>query len=266
MDGESAPYICLYVGNIPYDSSENDIRVLMIPFGPITSIKLFKSSGYGFVTFENASDATKATTTLNGKFFKGRQLRCSRAKYGFKKDDSLRKCTQENRLYVGNIPYDLSEEEVKIFFSAFGIVSKVELIRNFSTPTQSRGFGFVTYRTFEEAQNAIKNGHKKMLQGRTLKVSSAHDKIDYVKQKQEMSGYYNYYYWHMYQMYQSWKEQQQPASGVYPPLRGVPSSRPRQFEKFGLASVNDEKKFQRPSKNPRKRLNNMPRKNQVPRL
>jgi RNA recognition motif-containing protein len=242
--------ICLYVGNIPYNCTEDDLRQRVIGYGPIMSIKLFQNSGYGFLYFKNENDAKSALTNLNGKDFNGRELRVSRAKYGFKKTDSLRKCTQENRLYVGNIPYDCSEQDVKMFFSIFGEVLNVELVRSFSNPKLSRGFGFITYGTFEEAQNAIKNGHRRMLEGRKLKVSSAHDKIDYKKQRQEMAGYYNYYYWHMYQMYQSWKEIQQPAAGLYPPLRGSTS---RPFEKFGLASVDSAPKFGKALKSPRRR-------------
>jgi len=207
--------LCLYVGNIPYKTTEDDLRERMEDYGPVKSIKIFTRSGYGFVYFTNIADA-EAALELNGQELNGRQLRVDRSKYGFKKAKNSRRCTQETKIYVGNIPYVCDEDALKEYFSTYGEILNVQLVRSYINQGQSRGFAFLTFKTFEGAQDAIKNGNGAILKGRKLKVNSAHDKIDYTKQKQERDAYNNYYYWHMYESYVLWRQAQETSAGYNP--------------------------------------------------
>ena len=78
----------------------------------------------------------------------------------------------ENRLYVGNLPFDISEDQLHELFSAHGEVTSARLITDFNTG-RSRGFGFVEMKTAEAAQNAITNMNKAKVGERELVVNVA---------------------------------------------------------------------------------------------
>lgn len=233
---------CLYVGNIPYAATQEEIKERMEEYGPIAEIKIFQRQGYGFVTYETEENSTTALEDFNGKFFKGRQIKVARAKYGFTKPDDDRKCTHENRIYVGNIPYICEEDDIKTYFSTFGEVEDVQLIRSHKDKALSRGFAFVTFKTFENAQNAIKNAQGSVLQGRKIKVSSAHDKVDYQQKREDENAYYNYYYWHMYQMYNAWKQMRHGTPGSLRAPRRPGNAPPQPFERYGLAPQHEQRR------------------------
>lgn len=79
---------------------------------------------------------------------------------------------EEAKLYVGNFPYDIDSERLAHIFQGAGTVELVEIIYNKMTG-QSRGFGFVTMSTVEEADKALEMFHRYDLNGRFLTVSKA---------------------------------------------------------------------------------------------
>ncbi len=80
-----------------------------------------------------------------------------------------------NRLYVGNLSFNATKETVRTAFSAFGEVTDVHVVTDRETG-QSRGFGFVTMGTAEQAQKAIAEMNGAMLDGRPLKVNEAEER------------------------------------------------------------------------------------------
>lgn len=78
----------------------------------------------------------------------------------------------ENRLYVGNLPYAATEEQVKEHFSQAGNVTSVALITDKATG-RAKGFGFVEMTNEEEAQKAISMLNGKDFMGRTITVNVA---------------------------------------------------------------------------------------------
>ncbi len=80
-------------------------------------------------------------------------------------------------IYVGNISRDLSEEELREAFSAFGQVSTVNIIKDKFTG-EYRGFAFVEMPTKEEAQAAINGLNGKELKGRAISVNEARPRND----------------------------------------------------------------------------------------
>jgi RNA recognition motif-containing protein len=75
-------------------------------------------------------------------------------------------------LYVGNLAYGVTEEELRKTFAAFGEVSSVNLITD-KFSGQSKGFAFVEMPNNSEADAAIKGLNGTMLSGRNLKVNQA---------------------------------------------------------------------------------------------
>lgn len=79
---------------------------------------------------------------------------------------------EEAKLYVGNLPFDVDSEKLADLFNQAGIVEIAEVIYNRETD-QSRGFGFVTMSTVEEAEKAVEQFHQYDLSGRLLTVNKA---------------------------------------------------------------------------------------------
>lgn len=75
-------------------------------------------------------------------------------------------------IYVGNLPYNVTEEELKEAFSKFGEVSSVNVITD-KYSGQSKGFGFVEMEKNSEAEEAIKALNESSLKGRNIKVNQA---------------------------------------------------------------------------------------------
>ena len=76
----------MYVGNIPYNATEQDLRDLFSECGEIESLKIMKdnfterSKGFGFIEMADENDAKKAIATLNGKDFMGKSLTVAEAR------------------------------------------------------------------------------------------------------------------------------------------------------------------------------------------
>ncbi len=76
------------------------------------------------------------------------------------------------KLYVGNLPYSVSEESLTEAFSRFGTVTSAVVVTDRETG-RSKGFGFVEMGTDQEAADAAAGMNGTMLEGRTLTVSEA---------------------------------------------------------------------------------------------
>src|SRR5690606_14138211 len=70
----------LYVGNLPFNTTEQSLNDLFADHGAVTSARIFpdretgRSKGFGFVEMSNGDEAQSAIETLNGQEFQGRKL------------------------------------------------------------------------------------------------------------------------------------------------------------------------------------------------
>jgi len=76
------------------------------------------------------------------------------------------------KLFVGNLSFDTTEEELKELFGQVGTVQSVNIIRDKYT-NNSKGFGFIEMGSNEEAEKAIAQLNGKELHGRNLSVAEA---------------------------------------------------------------------------------------------
>jgi RNA recognition motif-containing protein len=91
-------------------------------------------------------------------------------------------------IYVGNISWDSTEEEIKNTFAAHGAVSSVKIITDKFTG-RSRGFGFVEMPEKTEAEAAITNLNGKDLKGRKIVVNEARPKREGGRGNRSSRGY-----------------------------------------------------------------------------
>jgi RNA recognition motif-containing protein len=80
-------------------------------------------------------------------------------------------------IYVGNLSFEATEDEVRALFAEFGEVASVNLISDRDSG-RPKGFGFVEMPQAEQAQNAMKALNAKEFKGRPLNVNEARPKTD----------------------------------------------------------------------------------------
>jgi RNA recognition motif-containing protein len=87
----------IYVGNLPYDISEDEIRQMFAEFGSVSSVNVIKdrvtgnSKGFGFVEMDDDAEGQKAVDELNGAEVKGRNLKINLARPRTEKPRTNRK-------------------------------------------------------------------------------------------------------------------------------------------------------------------------------
>ncbi|XP_042390894.1 heterogeneous nuclear ribonucleoprotein Q-like isoform X1 [Zingiber officinale] len=129
----------IYVGSIPYDASEVELRSFCESVGEVTEVRMMKgrdsleNKGYAFVTYKTKELATKAIEELNNTDFKGKKVKCSMSQ-------------AKHRLYVGNIPRNWTEDDLKRVVTTIGPgVNKVNLIKDPQNFPRNRGYAFIEY-------------------------------------------------------------------------------------------------------------------------
>lgn len=80
-------------------------------------------------------------------------------------------------IYVGNLPYSVTEDELREAFGEFGEVTSVNIIMD-KFSGQSKGFGFVEMANNSEADEAIKALNESPMKGRNLRVNQAKPRSD----------------------------------------------------------------------------------------
>ena len=85
-------------------------------------------------------------------------------------------------IYVGNLPYNLSEEELQSVFEEYGAIEKTTIIMDRESG-QSKGFGFIEMTNDEEAERAIEALNGADLKGRSMKVNKARPRPERPQQR-----------------------------------------------------------------------------------
>jgi RNA recognition motif-containing protein len=86
----------------------------------------------------------------------------------------------DNKLYVGNLPFSTTEEDLRTLFAQAGAVVSVSLIKDRETG-RSRGFAFVEFGSQAEAEKAVSLFNNTQLDNRTLKVNLARPREENTK-------------------------------------------------------------------------------------
>lgn len=150
-EGPPPSNLCeLFVRKIPRYLTEDDILPHLLRFGEIYEFRLmmefnYANRGYAFVRYAQEVDARRALEVLNHFYIvPGRTLEVQR---------SFDKC----RLFIGNIPKRLSEEELEESFKAvFPSMCKLITLKRISDGENNRGFAFIDFRSHEDAVDVKK--------------------------------------------------------------------------------------------------------------
>jgi RNA recognition motif-containing protein len=91
------------------------------------------------------------------------------------------------KLYIGNLSFDISEEELGEAFSQFGEIVSTAIIKD-SVSGRSKGFGFIEFAQEESAKAAVEEMNGKELAGRTLKVDEAREQREQRRPRNNYGG------------------------------------------------------------------------------
>ncbi|PWA66743.1 nucleotide-binding alpha-beta plait domain-containing protein [Artemisia annua] len=165
-----------YVGNLEPQATEELLWELFVQAGPVVNVYVPKDrvtnlhQGYGFVEFRSEEDADYAIKVLNMIKLFGKPIRVNKASQDKKSLDV------GANLFVGNLDPDVDEKLLYDTFSAFGvIVTNPKIMRDPETGN-SRGFGFISYDSFEASDAAIESMNGQYLCNRQITVSYAYKK------------------------------------------------------------------------------------------
>ncbi|GAB4829474.1 hypothetical protein Ancab_019147 [Ancistrocladus abbreviatus] len=102
-------------------------------------------------------------------------------------EDASEEISETGRLFVRNLPYTATEDELEVLFSKFGNVSEVHLVLDKETKL-SKGFAFVHFSVPESATRALEELDHSIFQGRLLHVIAAKPKNPSLRQETNVSG------------------------------------------------------------------------------
>ncbi|MCO5595000.1 hypothetical protein L7F22_049037 [Adiantum nelumboides] len=182
----------VYVKHFTDATTDEDLYRVFGEFGSITSAVVMRdttgnSKGFGFVNFENSDDAARAVERLNGKKIDEKEWYVCRAQKKSEREVTLKEQHDLNirdrlekqkdvNVYVKNLDDTVDERTLKEWFSTQGQVISSKIIK---TPEgQSKGIGFVTYSSPDEAKKAIAEMNGAMLGSKPLFVAKAQRKED----------------------------------------------------------------------------------------
>jgi len=166
----------LFVGNLPTEFTQETIAALFAPYGTVSEISVpvdrFTGAirGFAFITLSDKESTAKAVEEMNGKDIEGRIVTVNlQRKEGDPKPERVYPEVDGTKLYVGNLPFDATREEIMEYFGQYGTVSDCFVPVDRAT-NRPRGFAFVTMAK-EDAETAIKNTDDADFMGRTIQVN-----------------------------------------------------------------------------------------------
>ncbi|KAG8099294.1 hypothetical protein GUJ93_ZPchr0013g36750 [Zizania palustris] len=197
-EGELSEDLKVFVGNLPFNVDSAQLAGLFEQAGGVEMVEVVydrvtgRSRGFGFVTMSTAEEASAAVEQFNGYSFQGRPLKVNSGpppprdefaprtpRGGGNSFETPRgggnSFDSSNKLYVGNLSWGVDNSTLENLFSEQGNVLDCKVIYDRESG-RSRGFGFVTYGSSEEVNNAISNLDGVDLDGRQIRVTVAESK------------------------------------------------------------------------------------------
>ncbi|ORZ34900.1 hypothetical protein BCR44DRAFT_1461486 [Catenaria anguillulae PL171] len=171
----------IFIKNLDASIDNKALHDTFAAFGKILSCKVAardgQSLGYGFVHYETREAADAAIAAVNGMLLNDKEVFVGLHVPKRERDAELAKQrSQFTNLYVKNVAEEVTDDEFKEMFEAFGPVVSAVIQRD--EEGKSKGFGFVNYTKHEDAQVAVEQLNEKEVKGMTLYVARAQKKAE----------------------------------------------------------------------------------------
>ena len=200
VDQIEAPPIKVFVGSLPHDFTEDDLRLLFEPFGKVIEVFILLdastkgSKGSGFVKMKSKVEASIAIQTLNRSLLSGTSSKPLEVRLAVSKLQRQRKLIPLHRpslapqlkmpvtplmgnntgptgcnVFVFHIPAEWTDYHLRQFFSSYGFLVSATVVKDRQT-NLSKGFGFVSYDNPYSAHSAVAHMNGFMVGSKRLKV------------------------------------------------------------------------------------------------
>lgn len=162
-----------YIGNIDDRATDAIVWELMIQAGPLVNLHLPKDritqnhQGYAFAEFQTEQDADYACNVMNGLKLHGKPIRVNKASNDRKEIDI------GANLFVGSLDPAVDERQLYETFSAFGGIIGLPKVARDPVSGEPKGFGFVSFDSFEAADAAIEALNGQFLLNKNITVDYA---------------------------------------------------------------------------------------------
>jgi len=173
----------IYVGSINFDITEDVVKQAFLPFGPMKSISLGydhlanKHKGYSFIEYEIPEAAFLAMEQMNNVMLGGRNIKVGRPSNMPQCQPVIERLREEaskyHRVYVTSIHPDLTENDLRTVFEAFGKILSIQLAPDVFRPGRHKGYAFIEYDKPYSAHEAVTNMNLFDLGGQYLRCGKA---------------------------------------------------------------------------------------------
>lgn len=182
----------LYIGNLPFNVDSESLAGVFSEVAEVDQVDVIydretgRSRGFGFVTMATTEGAEAAISRLDGSELGGRMLRVNfpvpkggevprSAGRGERGPRPAGSPGAGNKLYIGNLSWNCDDYGLADLFTDFGSVLEAKVVMDRETG-KSRGFGFVTFNSAAEANEAVSRMDGQEVDGRQLRVNVAEDR------------------------------------------------------------------------------------------
>jgi nucleolar protein 12 len=196
----------VFVGNIPLDASQKKVKKFFMQCGKVEKVwfrsvpvaedskkpqkakiiageyGMTKDSKNAYVLFTSKDDALKAKHELNQKLFIEKHIRVDTCGEGMltEEEKKLRGRNQSanewedftRTIFIGNLPFIVSEEELRSSFAECGTIENIRLIRDPKTH-MGKGIGYIMFSTKEEMIKTLDEKKEMKFKGRPLRIQRA---------------------------------------------------------------------------------------------
>ncbi|XP_060698062.1 nucleolysin TIAR isoform X1 [Hemiscyllium ocellatum] len=204
MEDDSYPRT-LYVGNLSRDVTEALILQLFSQIGPCKSCKMIteqtasrrvnssvgfsvlqhsSNDPYCFVEFYEHRDAAAALAAMNGRKIMGKEVKVN---WATTPSSQKKDTTNHFHVFVGDLSPEITTEDLKSAFAPFGRISDARVVKDLATG-KSKGYGFVSFYSKLDAENAIVHMSGQWLGGRQIRTNWATRKPPAPKSAPESSS------------------------------------------------------------------------------
>ena len=170
---KAAPGCRLFIGGLSRDAEEDEVRDMFKKHGKVKDFALMRDDdgnlrGFGFITFESKDMADAAIAALNGQKIKGRRIGVRDADAPRDEKPKRAPKPQGARLYVGNLPFKATEDDLSALFKDHCDTVHVQWATDRSG--RKKAFAFVTIQPESKGEEVVSKLNGSDFMGRNIKV------------------------------------------------------------------------------------------------
>ncbi|KAF9611139.1 hypothetical protein IFM89_027194 [Coptis chinensis] len=174
---EQEPKTRLIAQNIPWNSTAEDIKNLFQKHGNVTNVELSmynkdRNRGLAFITMGSEEEALEALNNLGTCEIDGRSVSVAYAKVRKTKPRVITESTPKYDLFVANLSWKVKSKDLIEFFKPMNSdVVSAEVTYQMTPTRKPTGYGFVSFRSMEKAEEAIRDFQGNELMGKPVRLA-----------------------------------------------------------------------------------------------